>query len=414
MINCAHSLITTNLKERIRHIKRQLVRNARRNIGPKCDECSETQNLCIEIDTGIMYCPSHVYSLLETTRRERRQPPKLYMLDRDEVHCPQCNCFVPLKSTDKRDEVTQPPKNNLFTFYALKKMPDIGETTGVSSLLQTILNVPMVRDHFLSFHHPLTTCDIGNCRDCFFKRLISQVYSPDPVDLSESVNYILKLSNEYTSFDLTSLVDVFHLISNIYHTKQTDLGECQCIMHRTFFGLLQQSNKCATCNSMAFVTEHFSFLKFPIYKDMDLALKDFFALHLINENYYCRLCAGRVSSYTQKLLRMYPPFLVIHFNRARSTNSHRRVATKISIPRDIQAGECRYSLYASIVQKKTTPCSYVAYILLGGEWYEFSSERVQREADAEQHIQNIQNSSMLFYEKAQEQGGEQSYTQNYT
>lgn len=386
MKKCRHMTAAGHLRNKLSRIKMLLSDRGPESSPLRCLHCERAEDLLVSCECGAVLCRAHLFAPCESGHGHAL----FFDIGRDSLYCGVCDKYVAMPESETGKSLSGAG----FDFFALKKTTDLGATSCISSVLQVFLNTRCIRDHFFGFHHPLQTCEIEGCADCFFKKLSSQIYSSAPVDLSEPIYGMLRRSEYYARFRADSLRDVFGLLADLYHPEAVPAAGCSCIMHRTFFGTLCTVERCVVCKCTASRTEQLVFLELELGPVLSSALTEFFAPCKTDEPLYCPACAKTVPAYLKRTMVRPPRVLSIYLNRAVDAG-RRKKSCRVVVDDTVQVEGSRYGLYAFIVRKRTKPGSFNCFMLLGGRWFEFGQEKIIPNANVGPELPKA---TMLFYE----------------
>ena len=391
MKKCYHRSLTPEV---VNHVEGLCNAPGRRPAA--CAVCGDGAAPLSNLARGDACCLAHLseYFLRDAARTADRRREIFYDPANLRILCPECAEFVDIAR--RRRSIA--PQQQLFNAFFLKKIPDLGGAGAVSALLQVIINTPAIRDHFFGFHHSLVECPVERCPDCLLKRVISQVYSDCPMDISRILHRVLLAGKEQSGFSVERLTCVFTVLCNLYHSEGADTegavpAECDCILHRTFRGVGSETHRCTICEQASTARKPFVVLELPLAKDLRKALASYFASRTTQ---YCPTCAADALARTERAIVTHPAVLCLFIKRFRLTDGLRKITTKVYVPKQLQAQEKEYALYAFIVQKKAVASSFSCFLHLGTEWFEFTATRVRRCGRIDS---SLKASSMLFFRR---------------
>ncbi|KAF9960577.1 hypothetical protein BGZ65_012089, partial [Modicella reniformis] len=117
----------------------------------------------------------------------------------------------------------------LTACQGLRGLRNMGSTCFMNVILQCFIHNPLLRSYFLSDQHSAKRCDVkSDCMGCEMDRLFTQFYS----------GYAQQDAHEF-----------FISALNQIHAKSPSakLHQCNCVIHKTFAGLLQSDVTCLNC-----------------------------------------------------------------------------------------------------------------------------------------------------------------------
>ncbi|KAG6772912.1 ubiquitin C-terminal hydrolase 22 [Populus alba x Populus x berolinensis] len=142
----------------------------------------------------------------------------------------------------------------------LRGLNNLGSTCFMNSILQALLHAPPFRNYFLSERHDRETCrkrsSDQSCLACDIGVIFSAVYSGDrtPYSPAQFLYSWWQHSANLASYEqqdahefFISVLDAIHEREGKERNPNKDNGDCQCIAHRVFSGMLRSDLTCTTC-----------------------------------------------------------------------------------------------------------------------------------------------------------------------
>ncbi|XP_076958435.1 ubiquitin C-terminal hydrolase 22-like [Bidens hawaiensis] len=142
----------------------------------------------------------------------------------------------------------------------LRGLNNLGNTCFMNSVLQALLHAPPIRNYFLSGRHDRDSCRKTSsdrfCLSCDIDVIFSEVFSGDRVPYSPAqfLYSWWKLSENLACYEQQDAHEFFMSVLDRIHEKEgktkntnKDNGDCHCVVHRAFSGLLRSDVTCTTC-----------------------------------------------------------------------------------------------------------------------------------------------------------------------
>ncbi|KAE8654536.1 Ubiquitin carboxyl-terminal hydrolase 22 [Hibiscus syriacus] len=142
----------------------------------------------------------------------------------------------------------------------LRGLNNLGSTCFMNSVLQALLHAPPLRNYFLSDRHNSVQCRKRSgekvCLLCDIDALYSAMFSGDRTPYSPA-HFLYSWwhhSSNLASYEEQDAHEFFISVLDVIHEKESkmlssskDDGDCQCIAHRAFYGLLRSDVTCISC-----------------------------------------------------------------------------------------------------------------------------------------------------------------------
>lgn len=142
----------------------------------------------------------------------------------------------------------------------LRGLNNLGSTCFMNSVLQALLHAPPLRNYFLSDRHAHKTCRKRSsdrlCWPCDIDDVFSAAFSGDrtPYSPAQFLYSWWRHSANLATYEQQDAHEFFISVLDLIHEKEgkaqnlsRDNGDCQCIAHRAFSGLLRSDVTCTTC-----------------------------------------------------------------------------------------------------------------------------------------------------------------------
>uniref|UniRef100_A0A7N0V4R6 ubiquitinyl hydrolase 1 n=1 Tax=Kalanchoe fedtschenkoi TaxID=63787 RepID=A0A7N0V4R6_KALFE len=145
--------------------------------------------------------------------------------------------------------------------FGLRGLNNLGNTCFMNSVLQALLHAPPLRNYFLGDRHNREKCRKISleklCLPCDVDAIFTAVYSGDrtPYSPAQFLYSWWQHSSNLATYEQQDAHEFFISMLDLIHEKETkescdlskDSGECTCVAHGAFSGLLRSDVTCATC-----------------------------------------------------------------------------------------------------------------------------------------------------------------------
>ncbi|OIT38209.1 PREDICTED: ubiquitin carboxyl-terminal hydrolase 22 [Nicotiana attenuata] len=142
----------------------------------------------------------------------------------------------------------------------LRGLNNLGNTCFMNSVLQVLLHAPPLRNYFLSDRHNRDICRKMSsdrlCLPCDIDLIFSAVFCGDrtPYSPARFLYSWWHHSENLATYEQQDAHEFFISMLDRIHDKEgkdslatKDNGDCRCIAHRTFYGLLRSDVTCTSC-----------------------------------------------------------------------------------------------------------------------------------------------------------------------
>ncbi|KAL2236130.1 UNVERIFIED_CONTAM: hypothetical protein Sindi_1345200 [Sesamum indicum] len=269
----------------------------------------------------------------------------------------------------------------------LRGLNNLGNTCFMNSVLQALLHAPPLRNYFLNDRHKNESCRKGSadrlCLPCDIDVIYSAVFSGErtPYSPAKFLYSWWQHSENLASYEQQDAHEFFISMLDRIHEKLgkaslgKENGDCQCIAHRVFSGLLRSDVTCTSCgftsstydpcvdisldlNNSSFATDFTS--KPSKINETSVASSLVGCLDLFtrpeklgsDQKLYCENCREKQDALKQMSLNKLPLVLCLHIKRFEHSpirKMSRKIDRHLQFPFSL---DMRPYLSSSIVRKR--------------------------------------------------------------
>ncbi|KAG0313453.1 hypothetical protein BGZ99_008859 [Dissophora globulifera] len=140
----------------------------------------------------------------------------------------------------------------LKSCQGLRGLRNMGSTCFMNVILQCFIHNPLLRGYFLSDQHSSKRCEVKtDCMGCEMDQLFTQFYSgvKVPYGPCSFLHTMWMSSSDLAGYAQQDAHEFFISALNQIHAKSPSakLHQCNCVIHKTFAGVLQSDVTCLNC-----------------------------------------------------------------------------------------------------------------------------------------------------------------------
>lgn len=330
----------------------------------------------------------------------------------------------------------------------------MGSTCFMSVILQSFLHNPLLRNFYLSDGHPTNDCEVDNCLSCRMDELFQEFYSKDNTSsfaaskiLSDSWLCQQAAFSDLAGYDEHDAHEYFQFLCEELHRttrkerkdsstsiKDTNgnsnghhiTGDCDCIIHQTFYGKFQSTLTCQSCGSVSTSVEPFLDLSLAIERicqrrnskggniSEEKSNRLLTLQRCLDEEYMqpdsltfgCSACSMQREAEKQLSIKNLPNVLCIQFKRFehhRGLNQTSKIGVKVQFPLQINMlpytnrarthdvrenfelqRSCTYDLLSIVVHVGSMNTGhYISYSRVGNQWFRFDDHKITMASESQ-------------------------------
>lgn len=291
---------------------------------------------------------------------------------------------------------------------------NMGSTCFMSSIIQTFVHNPIIRDYFMTVGHMYCPKDKADCITCALDEIFTSFYTSNktsgfgPVSL---LNAAWKINKSLAGYSEQDAHEFWQFLVNQLHqdlidkTKDLSLSlkqgtdhvegdSCSCIVHKTFSSDLQSSITCLQCGNVTDTVDPVIDFSLGIKHSDNLhqCFKHFTQDEKLDVKYNCSKCKERTSVRKRLSILKLPNVLAIQLKRFEHTSASVKLENFIKFPMFLNMSEfstsyqtsgeidptLNYELFAIICHIGSVNTGhYIAVIKNNkGEWFKFDDSVV--------------------------------------
>ncbi|KAF8785649.1 Ubiquitin carboxyl-terminal hydrolase 22 like protein [Argiope bruennichi] len=221
---------------------------------------------------------------------------------------------VPLKG-----KIIRIPDNSNF---GLRGIVNVGNSCYINCVIQVLMHTPVLVNHFLSDKHICSLSD--SCLWCELHYIFQEFYSfkSTPFDPSERLfNALQKFCKQPLGMEQQDSYELFQEILMGLHAncpKKTPVTDCNCMIQKIFYGIIQGLKKCTYCNDSSFLPpDYFMDILLDLDKNDDSLVNVLRRKYLepqLLSDYKCSNCQKTDTTYSYQHIKKLPKVICFRMN----------------------------------------------------------------------------------------------------
>ncbi|CAD5210219.1 unnamed protein product [Bursaphelenchus okinawaensis] len=237
------------------------------------------------------------------------------------------------------------------TMRGLRGLVNLGNTCFMNCIIQSLVQIPSLRDYFLTDQHCCKFGDVGQvdnfCLMCELATIFQEFYNSnteEPFIPRRMLHLVWKHAKHLAGYEQHDAHEFLIAALNVLHQHSQSLSsphkghECKCIIDKLFTGKLQSDLTCMKCGRVSTTVDPFWDISLDLGDgtSTDRTLEDCLANYVKSESLgatakiKCESCGSYESATKRLTLKKLPLVACFHLKRFEHTLANRR--KKIRIP----------------------------------------------------------------------------------
>ncbi|CAJ0581798.1 unnamed protein product, partial [Mesorhabditis spiculigera] len=320
--------------------------------------------------------------------------------------------------------------------HYLRGIVNLGNTCYMNSIIQALVNIPALRDFFLSGLHQHEGGELADCMLCIiqdaFQNLVAVEYET-PVVLKQLLGALWGSSAHLAGYHqqdahefLVTILELMHKALRPDDKTASHVGQCNCIIDQLFSGVMQSSLSCERCGHRSLRDEPFLDIGLHL-TDQPTTLEECLERYIHKELVACTTCekCGERGLQKQMTFRRMPVIAVFQLKRFEHFGvTRRKINSPVKFPKTLNMTKFlaayhenpaifdekgaqgmlntyynNYELYAVVQHTGSLDTGhYTSYIRRGHKWFHCDDDLVYR---APRRQVTKSDCYLLFYQVSQ-------------
>ncbi|KAK1349871.1 ubiquitin carboxyl-terminal hydrolase [Hamiltosporidium tvaerminnensis] len=363
------------------------------NIG--CSNCESKFyiHICLNCLTTSCFKNKHYILHLNENNHEFS-----FNIEKCLIYCIKCNKYNSINELSslkcrKNTEILK----SIRSYVNYKKIPELcvkgiqnhGNTCYINSILQIFINSRKIQNIFFSLEHQTKLCKMKNCLYCSIKIVLNDLFSNSKytINITNFIYNLWKNENILIGNKQYDAHDFYLTLCQNLHSKNSnenfDSKNCNCMIHRMFFGTFISSLECQKCKNISSKIESFLSISLEMkneheigIKDLKAAINNFLTAEPLTDEVSCLVCAIKTPAIKNVKIQSLPEILCFHIKRFRIFNKTPiKIEENINYPEFITLNNINYEIYGIVRHIGNLENGhFVSYIRLNKKWYKFDDE----------------------------------------
>lgn len=275
--------------------------------------------------------------------------------------------------TEEDDEKLITEYSRPTTFKAttgLRGFVNMGSTCFMSSVLQTFIHNPIIREFFMTEGHMDCSKQKNECITCCVDEIFTDFYTTNKTSgfgPTSLLNAAWKTNKSLAGYSEQDAHEFWQFLVNQLHHDLTgannhNSSSCDCVVHKAFSSDLQSAITCLECGNVTKTIDPIIDLSLEISDNSGLidCLGNFTKSENLDIKYSCSNCQTRTNATKKLTILKFPNVLSIQLKRFKHNNQSVKIESFIEFPMFINMSEFATNYE---VDKKQNP--YLNYELFG-------------------------------------------------
>ncbi|ONH69314.1 Ubiquitin carboxyl-terminal hydrolase 8 [Cyberlindnera fabianii] len=288
-----------------------------------------------------------------------------------------------LKSEEEANLIAKYSRSTNFKpTTGLRGFVNMGATCFMSSVIQTFIHNPIIRDYFMTEGHMDCSKSKHECITCCLDEMFTDFYTSNKTSGFGPVNLLSaawKANKSLAGYSEQDAHEFWQFMVNQLHkglnkgqssssassaSSNSSHKSCSCILHKTFSSDLQSSITCTRCGNITNTIDPIIDISLEVSQSPDLltCLKNFTKTENLDIKYSCSSCGERTEATKKLTFKKFPNTLAIQLKRFEHNAQSVKLENFIAFPMFMNMSE--FSTDYEVTRKMDPSLSYELFAIV--------------------------------------------------